>query len=55
MTEIVVRNAKEAADALARALNMRFGDITIRVSDGKTTLIRQGVTVKPEQAENLKL
>jgi hypothetical protein len=38
--------AREAAEALVRALNVRFGEITVKVEAGVPTLIRHGTTLR---------
>lgn len=46
-----VRTAGDAVKALVSALQLRFGDVLIRVSDGRATIIRQGTTFKLEDLD----
>lgn len=40
-------NALEVAEALTRALGVRFGDVLLSVSGGAVTIVRSGHTLKP--------
>lgn len=56
MAAVQVRTAKDAAEALARAIfgpGKVFGEISIRVSEGRVTLIRHGLTLTPEDLDQL--
>ena len=53
MVAVQVRTAKDAAEALVRALGLAFGEISIRVSDGRITLIRHGITLTPEELDEV--
>lgn len=45
----------EAATAIADALGVRFGEVTIQVLDGSVVLVRQGLTMKPSDLEAMPL
>jgi hypothetical protein len=51
---VMVRTAKDAAEALVRALGLSFGEFSIRVADGKiTSLIRRVDSLRPEDLDQL--
>ncbi len=41
-----MHTALEAANALVKALGMRFGSVVIEVSDGDVTVARMGIVLK---------
>ena len=45
--------ALEAAQALVEALDLRFGEVTVQVTDGSITLVRHGTVLKPADLERL--
>ncbi len=45
------RDVADAARALVRALGIRWGEVTVRVSDGGVVLIRHGETFLLEEPE----
>ncbi len=40
--------ALEAAEALIRALGIRYGEVTVQAVAGEVRLVRRGETLKPE-------
>ncbi len=48
---MVVHTALEAAEALIRALGIRYGEVTVQAAAGEVTVVRRGETLKaPELA-----
>lgn len=52
---LLIATAQDAAEALVAALNLRFGEITIRVTNGEIAVLRLGTTLKPQDLARLKL
>jgi hypothetical protein len=50
---VEVRTARDAAEALVRALRIVFGEVTIRVNAGQVTLLQHGTTLKPKELEEM--
>ncbi len=53
MAGVLIATARDAAEALVAALELRYGEITIQVSDGEITVVRQGTTIKPTELARL--
>ncbi len=44
-----MHTALEAADALVRALGIRYGEVTVQAAAGEVTVVRRGETLKPAE------
>jgi hypothetical protein len=47
------RSALDVAAELVAVLGVDFGEVTVQVLDGEVVLVRQGMTMKPADLENI--
>lgn len=54
---MIVRTVEEAAQAVVGGLDppVRYGEVVLRIVDGRVTLLRYGFTLKPEDLAALLL
>jgi hypothetical protein len=52
---VEIRTVIEAANAIVAALGIRYGEVTIQVTDRDVVLVRRGEVLKPSDLEDLPL